>query len=54
MSVAAWFDKSSTVEEAMAAAAYILNDDVDTAESELSKGNSPFHKVGTLVSSFGT
>lgn len=34
-----------TVQEALAAAANILNDDVDRAEEELSEGTSPFHKV---------
>lgn len=29
----------------MAAVIHILNDDVETADTELSKGNSPFHKV---------
>lgn len=29
----------------MAGAIYILNDDVETADAELSKGTSPFHKV---------
>lgn len=29
----------------MAAVIHILNDDVETADVQLSKGNSPFHKV---------
>ncbi|KAI9674911.1 MAG: Mitochondrial outer membrane protein iml2 [Bathelium mastoideum] len=29
-----------------------MNDDVDAAEAELSKGNSPFHKLGSAVVSF--
>lgn len=38
-------DEPQALREALAAAAHILNDDVDRAEEELSKGTSPFHKV---------
>lgn len=37
------------VEAAMAAVIHILNDDVETADTELSKGNSPFHKVSLIL-----
>ncbi|KAI4765523.1 hypothetical protein E4T52_01691 [Aureobasidium sp. EXF-3400] len=45
-------DEPQALENAMAAVSYILNDDVETAEAELSKGNSPFHKLGQGVVSF--
>ncbi|CZT22920.1 related to Mitochondrial outer membrane protein iml2 [Ramularia collo-cygni] len=39
-------DESQALAEAMASAVHILNDDVERAEAELSKGTSPFHKLG--------
>ncbi|KAH0139752.1 hypothetical protein KCU82_g17106, partial [Aureobasidium melanogenum] len=45
-------EEPQALENAMAAVSYILNDDVETAEAELSKGNSPFHKLGQGLSSF--
>jgi len=41
-------DEPAALEDAMAAVIHILNDDVDTADVELSRGNSPFHKVSSL------
>ena len=38
-------DEPVALQEAMAAAAFIMNDEVERAEQELSKGTSPFHKV---------
>lgn len=38
-------DEPVALQEAMAAAAFIMNDEVERAEAELSKGTSPFHKV---------
>ncbi|GAB7350940.1 hypothetical protein MBLNU459_g1447t1 [Dothideomycetes sp. NU459] len=45
-------DEPHALQEAMVAAAYILNDDVEMAEAGLSKGNSPFHKLGKGVVAF--
>ncbi|KAG9960712.1 hypothetical protein KCU61_g6306, partial [Aureobasidium melanogenum] len=45
-------EEPQALENAMAAVSYILNDDVETAEAELLKGNSPFHKLGQGLSSF--
>ncbi|GAB7364370.1 hypothetical protein MBLNU230_g4913t1 [Neophaeotheca triangularis] len=39
-------DEPHALQQAMAAAQHIMNDDVDAAEEELSKGHSPFHKLG--------
>ncbi|KAK3068405.1 Mitochondrial outer membrane protein iml2 [Teratosphaeriaceae sp. CCFEE 6253] len=36
----------------MASAAHIMNDDVELAETELSKGTSPFHKLGLSTALF--
>ena len=38
-------DEPVALQEALAAAAFIMNDEVERAEQELSKGTSPFHKV---------
>jgi len=40
------------LEDAMYAASFMINDDMDTAEIELAKGNSAFHKLGKGVVSF--
>ncbi|KAI5205431.1 hypothetical protein E4T39_03002 [Aureobasidium subglaciale] len=45
-------EEPQALENAMAAVSHILNDDVETAEAELSKGNSPFHKLGLGVAAF--
>lgn len=45
-------DEPQALEAAMAAVIHILNDDVETADTELSKGNSPFHKLGKGVVAF--
>ncbi|KAJ9668525.1 Mitochondrial outer membrane protein iml2 [Coniosporium apollinis] len=38
-------EEPSQIEHAMRAATHIMNDDVETAEAELSKGSSPVHKL---------
>jgi hypothetical protein len=38
-------DSSLMVSKVIIAASYIMHDDMEMAESELSKGNSAFHKV---------
>jgi hypothetical protein len=38
------------VSKAFLAASYIMHDDMEMAESELSKGNSAFHKVMLFIS----
>ncbi|KAF2706737.1 hypothetical protein K504DRAFT_459147 [Pleomassaria siparia CBS 279.74] len=45
-------DELAQIDDAMAAVAYIMNDDVDAAEEHLSKGNSPFHMLGKGVVTF--
>ena len=45
-------DEHQALHEAMAAAALIVNDDVEQAEIELSKGTSPFHKLGRATALF--
>ncbi|EME87570.1 uncharacterized protein MYCFIDRAFT_129631 [Pseudocercospora fijiensis CIRAD86] len=45
-------DESAALQEAMRQAAYIVNDEVDKAEAELAKGNSPFHKLGSATTLF--
>ena len=45
-------DEPNQLDDALRAAANIMNDDVDAAESALSQGNSPFHKLGSGVVSF--
>jgi len=40
-------DEPAALEDAMTAVIHILNDDVDTADVELSRGSSPFHKVSS-------
>ncbi|CAK4034472.1 Hypothetical predicted protein [Lecanosticta acicola] len=40
-------DEPHALEEMLRAASLIMNDEVDLAETELSKGNSPFHKLGS-------
>ncbi|KAL1306657.1 hypothetical protein AAFC00_005331 [Neodothiora populina] len=39
-------DEPKALEDALASVLHILNDDVETADTLLSKGNSPFHKLG--------
>jgi hypothetical protein len=45
-------DEHAALQEAMAAAALIVNDEVEKAEQELGKGNSPFHKLGRATALF--
>ncbi|KAF2182230.1 hypothetical protein K469DRAFT_712847 [Zopfia rhizophila CBS 207.26] len=45
-------DELTQIEDAMAAVAHIMNDDVDAAEDGLSKGSSPFHQLGKGVVKF--
>ncbi len=45
-------DEHSALQEAMASAALIINDEVEQAELELSKGTSPFHKLGRATALF--
>ncbi|KAI9692662.1 MAG: Mitochondrial outer membrane protein iml2 [Bogoriella megaspora] len=45
-------EEPSQLEDAMRAVSHIMNDDVDTAETELGHGSSPFHKLGSGVVSF--
>jgi tetratricopeptide (TPR) repeat protein len=45
-------DETQALEEAMHAASHMMNDDMEKAEEELSKGNSVFHKLGIGVASF--
>src|SRR6201996_387502 len=45
-------DEPKALEDAMYAASFIMNDDIDMAESELAKGTSAFHKLGKGVVSF--
>ncbi|KAF1946119.1 hypothetical protein EJ02DRAFT_500256 [Clathrospora elynae] len=40
------------IQDAMSAVTHIMNDDVETAEELLSKGNSPFHQLGVGVCTF--
>ncbi|KXS98031.1 hypothetical protein AC578_8788 [Pseudocercospora eumusae] len=45
-------DEPAALQEAMRQAAYIVNDEVDKADAELAKGNSPFHKLGSATTLF--
>lgn len=45
-------DEAQALEDAMRAATHMMNDDMDLAEEELSKGSSCFHKLGVGVASF--
>lgn len=45
-------DEPAALQEAMAAAAFIMNDEVERAETELAKGTSPFHKLGRATTLF--
>nr|OQO22520.1 hypothetical protein B0A51_11060 [Rachicladosporium sp. CCFEE 5018] len=45
-------DEPYALQQALAAAAHIMNDDVDLAETELRKGTSPFHKLGIATTFF--
>ncbi|PNS19765.1 hypothetical protein CAC42_7732 [Sphaceloma murrayae] len=45
-------EEPAALQDAMVAAACILNDEFDQAEEGLSKGNSPFHKLGKGVLAF--
>lgn len=45
-------DEAQALEDAMHAAAHMMNDDMDLAEEELAKGSSAFHKLGIGVASF--
>ncbi|TKX23885.1 mitochondrial outer membrane protein iml2 [Elsinoe australis] len=45
-------DEPAALQDAMASATLILNDEFEAAEEGLSKGNSPFHKLGKGVLSF--
>ncbi|KAK4905547.1 Mitochondrial outer membrane protein iml2 [Elasticomyces elasticus] len=45
-------DEPAALQDAMASAAHIMNDDVERAEAELSKGTSPFHKLGLSTALF--
>ncbi|RDI76794.1 hypothetical protein Vi05172_g13219 [Venturia inaequalis] len=45
-------DEPKALEDAMYAASFMINDDMDTAEVELAKGNSAFHKLGKGVVTF--
>ncbi|TKA61815.1 hypothetical protein B0A55_11961 [Friedmanniomyces simplex] len=45
-------DEPAALQDAMASAAHIMNDDVELAETELSKGSSPFHKLGLSTALF--
>jgi hypothetical protein len=45
-------DETKALEDAMDAAAFIMDDDIDRAEEELGKGNSVFHKHGKGVVTF--
>jgi hypothetical protein len=45
-------DEPQALEDAMYAASFMINDDMGTAELELAKGNSAFHKLGKGVVTF--
>jgi len=45
-------DEAQALEDAMQAASHMMNDDMEKAEEELSKGSSVFHKLGMGVASF--
>ncbi|KAF2428803.1 hypothetical protein EJ08DRAFT_614705 [Tothia fuscella] len=45
-------EEPQALEDAMQAASYIMDDDLNKAEEELAKGNSAFHKLGKGVASF--
>ncbi|EMD00990.1 hypothetical protein BAUCODRAFT_191233 [Baudoinia panamericana UAMH 10762] len=45
-------DEPQALQDAMGAAAHIMNDEVELAEAELSKGTSPFHKLGLATALF--
>ncbi|KAK5112788.1 hypothetical protein LTR85_011122 [Meristemomyces frigidus] len=45
-------DEPAALQEAMAAASHIMNDEVERAETELAKGTSPFHKLGRATTVF--
>ncbi|OCK85912.1 hypothetical protein K432DRAFT_377158 [Lepidopterella palustris CBS 459.81] len=45
-------EEPSQIDDAMAAVALIMNDDIDGAEAGLDQGNSSFHKLGKGVISF--
>ncbi|KAK5134428.1 hypothetical protein LTR08_006475 [Meristemomyces frigidus] len=45
-------DEPAALQEAMAAAAYIMNDEMEKAEADLATGSSPFHKLGRALTVF--
>lgn len=45
-------DEPQALQDAMYAASFMINDDMDTAELELAKGSSAFHKLGKGVVTF--
>lgn len=45
-------DEQQALAEALASAALIINDETERAEAELSKGTSPFHKLGRATAVF--
>ncbi|KAF1841147.1 uncharacterized protein K460DRAFT_380864 [Cucurbitaria berberidis CBS 394.84] len=45
-------DELAHIQDAMSAVTHIMDDDVETAEELLSKGNSPFHQLGVGVCTF--
>jgi len=45
-------DKARELQDAMASAAHMMNDEMELAEEELAKGNSSFHKLGIGLASF--
>ena len=45
-------DEARELQDAMDAAAHMMNDEMELAEAELAKGNSSFHKLGTGLASF--
>ncbi|KAH9865531.1 hypothetical protein J1614_009116 [Plenodomus biglobosus] len=45
-------DELAQIQDAMSAVTHIMADDVETAETNLSKGTSPFHQLGVGVCTF--
>ncbi|PVH95927.1 hypothetical protein DM02DRAFT_617548 [Periconia macrospinosa] len=45
-------DELAEIQDAMSAVTYIMNDNIDEAETHLSKGSSPFHQLGKGVCIF--